>query len=190
MKTSVGPRQNYMRKKANAKDNKSCSLFKVLVSLLIFAWSAFVYICWKYGYFHSSAYIDSLKNASGTLRGSIDKLSSHIPKTYVPKSEVLNIPSDVKEGDNIHVIFSTDCGTYQDWQTLVVFYSATMAGQRGQITRIASGCDAEKKEVLTALYKKLYPAYHVHFTPDFKKDGKSQKSCTSSSIEAHLFLYS
>ena len=177
MKTSVGPRQNYMRKKASAKYDRPCSLFKVLVWLLIFAWSAFIFICWKYGYFHTSSYINSLKKATGTLRGSIDKLDLHVPTIYVPKPDVVYAPPVVKEGENFHVIFSTDCGTYQDWQTLVVFFSATAVGQKGQITRIASGCDSEKKESLTALYKKLYPNFHVHFTPDFKKDDKSQKSC-------------
>jgi endoglucanase Acf2 len=56
-----------------------------------------------------------------------------------------------------------------------VFHSARLVGQEGSITRIASGCDAAKQAELVALYKKLYPEYGVHFTPDFKSDGKSKK---------------
>ena len=72
--------------------------------------------------------------------------------------------------DTPHVVFSTDCTYFQDWQSLLVFHSAVAVGQKGQITRIASGCDAEKKEVLVKLYAKLFPQYSVHFTPDFKTD--------------------
>ena len=79
------------------------------------------------------------------------------------------------EKHDIHTIFSTDCTPYQDWQTLVLFHSAVIVGQKGPITRIASGCDDEQKDQLTKLYKTLYPQYHVHFTPDFKKDDKTGK---------------
>ena len=80
-----------------------------------------------------------------------------------------------KRSGVMHVVFSTDCTFFQDWQTLLVFYSAMAVGQKGAITRIASGCDEAKQATLIALYKKLFPKYHVHFTPDFKKDKKSGK---------------
>ena len=80
-----------------------------------------------------------------------------------------------KRSGTMHVVFSTDCTFFQDWQTMLVFYSAMAVGQKGAITRIASGCDEAKQATLVALYKKLFPKYHVHFTPDFKKDKKSGK---------------
>ena len=75
----------------------------------------------------------------------------------------------------VHLVFSTDCSDYQDWQTLVFFHSATMIKQQGKITRIASGCSEEQQKVLTDLYGQLYPhgLYQAHFTPDFKKDESS-----------------
>ncbi len=73
----------------------------------------------------------------------------------------------------VHVIFSTDCTPFQDWQTISLFHSAVVVGQKGHITRIASGCDEDKKKQLTELYAKLYPQYYVHFTPDFTKDEKT-----------------
>jgi hypothetical protein len=81
--------------------------------------------------------------------------------------------------DEIHIIFSTDCSPYQDWQTLVVFHSAKVVGQIGRVTRIASGCNDEKKEMLSKLYTHLYPngLYTAHFTPDFKLDAKTNKKC-------------
>jgi hypothetical protein len=47
----------------------------------------------------------------------------------------------------------------------------------GRITRIASGCSDEKQRQLTDLYQRLYPEFGAHFTPDFKKDAKTKKSC-------------
>jgi hypothetical protein len=77
----------------------------------------------------------------------------------------------------IHVVFSTDCKPFQDWQSLVVFQGAVNVGQQGPVTRIASGCDADKQAALTELYKKLYPQYSAHFTPDFKRDEKTKARC-------------
>ena len=76
---------------------------------------------------------------------------------------------------HVHVVFSTDCEPYQDWQTLVMFQSAVRVGQRGPVTRIASGCSEDKKQALTALYAKLYPQFSAHFTPDFKHDNKTNR---------------
>lgn len=81
-----------------------------------------------------------------------------------------------QEEPELHIVFSTDCTFFQDWQTLLMYHSATVVGQKGSMTRIASGCTEEKKTELTNLYKKLYPQFHVHFTPDFKKDEKSGES--------------
>lgn len=75
----------------------------------------------------------------------------------------------------VHVVFSTDCSPFQDWQTLLVFHSARVVAQQGHITRIASGCSDKKQVELVTLYKKLWPNYYVHFTPDFKKDAKTKK---------------
>ena len=77
----------------------------------------------------------------------------------------------------MHIVFSTDCSFYQDWQTLLVFHSASAIKQPGTITRIASGCNKEKQAELNKLYKILYPHgnYNVHFTPVFKLDGKTNK---------------
>ena len=84
-----------------------------------------------------------------------------------------------RDDSDIHLVFSTDCGEYQDWQSIVFFHSASVVGQKGRITRIASGCTEEKKKELVELYNKLYPhgLYTAHFTPDFKQDDKSNKSC-------------
>jgi peptidyl serine alpha-galactosyltransferase len=90
---------------------------------------------------------------------------------------------------NLHVIFSTDCSDYQNWQSITLFYSALLVGQRGAITRIASGCSDEERKELSSTYSKLFKehfrtshgskpgedgvTFHVHYTPDFKHDEKT-----------------
>ena len=40
----------------------------------------------------------------------------------------------------LHIIFSTGCNRYQQWQSQLLLASAANVGQRGRITRIVSGC--------------------------------------------------
>ena len=80
------------------------------------------------------------------------------------------------DDNDIHIVFSTDCSTFQDWQTLLLFHSASVVRQPGVITRVASGCPENKKKELVELYNVLYPSsYRVHFTPDYKLDAKTKK---------------
>lgn len=173
---------NYAKRKA-AEKGSSCSIVMLISWTLILSWLAFLLYCWKSGQLHSPKYVGMLKNAGRrfSLRRGEKSLNSEIPIDHVAPIGGSTLSEGVTlqevEKSDVHVIFSTDCSPYQDWQTLVVFHSATAVGQKGPVTRIASGCDDEKKIILKELYLKLYPKYHVHFTPDFKKDAKSQRSC-------------
>ncbi len=59
----------------------------------------------------------------------------------------------------LHIIFSTDCSDYQNWQSITLMYSALLVGQTGKLTRIASGCSNDEIMKLNNVYKKLYPEY-------------------------------
>lgn len=180
MKSRAHKRTN--QRKIGAKDGKSSSVILLLFFTLILFWLGFLFYCWKSGRLHS-AKIPSLKFVDGFLNNAETSLRDGISNFHSKVAPTNSLPSGViddSEQSDIHVIFSTDCSPYQDWQTLVMFYSATAVGQKGPVTRIASGCDDEKKKTLSDLYKKLYPKYHVHFTPDFKRDEKSKRSCESS----------
>ena len=109
-------------------------------------------------------------------------LASPPPTSATKASDAAAAPPAATSRDpgHVHVIFSTDCEFYQDWQTLVLFQSANRVGQKGPITRIASGCSEEKKARLVELYGKLYPPerqFSAHFTPDFKHDSKTNRKC-------------
>lgn len=127
------------------------------------SWLFFLFFVWKSG-LSSSNNVAKLATDTSSLHGS--PLGQEIPTISL-----------ANEDSDVHVVFSTDCGKYQDWQSLILFHSALAVGQKGPVTRIASGCDEVKKEALTTLYKKLFPLYHVHFTPDFSRDEKTNTLC-------------
>lgn len=70
-----------------------------------------------------------------------------------------------------HIIFSTGCTTFQDWQSYTFFYHAMKAGQPGHVTRIASGCKPEEAEERQRLHKErieiMSNRFYLHLTPDF-----------------------
>lgn len=171
-----GSRQSHAKTKAS-KEGNAPPFFRILMWTVLFTWLMVVMYFLETGNF-----VAMLLNASKARVGEHTAKQGNtggVPINYIPAPPISGNAQSAEDGssEDVHIIFSTDCGTYQDWQTLVVFHSATTVGQKGPITRIASGCDEEKKLVLIKLYEKLYPKYHVHFTPDFKKDEKSKKSC-------------
>ena len=169
--------------KFGQKENrKCCSMVMCCSWLLILMWIAFLIYCWQSGLVNQNKIkelvneVDQVVAVAGTnLRHTANM---EIDKVVVPNKAV-NTAADVvedRDGD-MHVVFSTDCSEYQDWQTLLLFHSAAVVKQKGRITRIASGCTEEQKVKLITLYKTLYPKYGVHFTPDFKQDAKTNKKC-------------
>jgi hypothetical protein len=174
--------------KSGAKRQKQgCSVVMTVSWVIIVGWLIFLFYCWRSGHLHTAKippnYVNKLNGmldkVDTSLRGAThDLVHLGIPHASIstpPVAEPVPIVPAVEPYD-IHVVFSTDCTPYQDYQTIVLFHSASVVGQKGPVTRIASGCTDEQKATLTNLYKKLYPQYHVHFTPDFKKDDKSGQS--------------
>ena len=56
-------------------------------------------------------------------------------------------------GETLYIVFSTDCGSFQHWQSYLLFFSAVRIRQPGFITRIASGCTEEEKEEAREFYQ-------------------------------------
>lgn len=85
------------------------------------------------------------------------------------------------DGFEYHIVFSTGCSLYQDWQSYVFFYQAMVSKQPGTITRIVSGCkDAHEEEEMRKIFnEQIHPMapgrFKLHITPDFSKlpNGKS-----------------
>ncbi|CAM9372253.1 unnamed protein product [Discosporangium mesarthrocarpum] len=80
------------------------------------------------------------------------------------------IPSQPRGKDDIHLVFSTDCTPYQNYQSLILFHSAETVEQMGPITRVASGCSEDEKSSLTSIMAKQPERFRIHFTPDYSID--------------------
>ena len=77
----------------------------------------------------------------------------------------------------VHVVLSTDCSPYQNWQSIASFYSLRRAGHNGQVTRVVSGCPSrDRKSEIT--YDTRYMSegrgggFSVHFTPPYTMGNK------------------
>ena len=57
------------------------------------------------------------------------------------------------DGKSLYIVFSTDCGSFQHWQSYLLFFSAVRIRQPGFITRIASGCTEEEKQEAREWYQ-------------------------------------
>jgi peptidyl serine alpha-galactosyltransferase len=74
-------------------------------------------------------------------------------------------------GPRYFVVFSTSCTAFQDWQAIAFFHFAKKVNQKGNITRILSGCSElqsqQQKEKFQTQIAPLSESYSLHFTPDF-----------------------
>ena len=88
--------------------------------------------------------------------------------------DILNKSGSSNHDRHMHVVFSTDCGDFQHWQSYLLFYSAYKVRQHelGTITRIASGCSDKEKISMQSWHDDHIRSvfgdrYLVHFTPKF-----------------------
>jgi len=94
-------------------------------------------------------------------------IRNHHPQ-YKKKEESNN------SNDNYHMVFSTSCSPFQNWQSHVLFYSAMRIHQPGHVTRIASGCSPEEGEALQQEFaSSVAPMspnnkFHLHLSPEFR----------------------
>ena len=68
--------------------------------------------------------------------------------------------------ESYHVVFSTGCSEFQDWQSLGVYSSAEAVGQRGVVTRVASGCTPAQEAAIARAMAHLPRWARVHFAPN------------------------
>lgn len=126
--------------------------------------------------FSSYAVSTKLSKSSSSLEGSQQERS--FSSTTKKERPLIT----VKE-QNYHVLFSTSCDPFQNWQSLAFFYFANRVQQPGKITRIVSGCTKEKAEALQKVHNEkvasmstMTPSrFHIHITPDFGHGPGDQK---------------
>jgi hypothetical protein len=93
--------------------------------------------------------------------------------TAVAANAAANNLSDDDESNNIHVVFSTSCSLSHDWQSYLFFFHAMLHKQKGDVTRIVSGCSKEDEITMQAIHDKQFKImsskFLLHFTPEFGK---------------------
>lgn len=78
-----------------------------------------------------------------------------------PHVQVVDEP--IKPHPKIHTIFSTECNSYFDWQTVGLVHSFQLSGQPGNITRLLSCNDEDLKQ---------YKGHHLaptHYVPSMSR---------------------
>ena len=157
------------------KEQHSCSPITMGALFLLATWIGFIIYCWKAGLigYSNKPFDPHLLGGEGGNEGggsegkNGDKEGTNGDITGITPKDLQVQPEKQKElfskeylariaASDIHVIFSTDCNPYQDWQSLFLFHSAYTVGQPGPITRIASGCNEEQQSRLKDLYGKLW----------------------------------
>ena len=95
------------------------------------------------------------------------------------EDEKLEVADD---GTTFYIVFSTDCGSFQHWQSYLLFFSAVRIRQSGFITRIASGCTDEQKQKEREWHYQhiavMSSRFRLFFTPKFS-DVKDEQGETT-----------
>jgi hypothetical protein len=78
------------------------------------------------------------------------------------------------EDEDVHLVFSTGCSVFQDWQSYGFFFQAWYSGHKGHVTRVASGCEGRDAEQILLNHDRLIvrgmsDRFHLHLTPDYSK---------------------
>ena len=66
----------------------------------------------------------------------------------------------------MHLVLTTDCTPYQQWQSQALIHSARQVGQRAPITMIVSGCE-NNHTLMRAFHPEIHENFHIHFAPTF-----------------------
>lgn len=80
------------------------------------------------------------------------------------------------DGTKYHVVFSTGCSPFQDWQSYIFFFHAWKSGQQGNITRIASCGNAKDANTVRKLHDEtiafMSDRFSLHITVEYSKQVK------------------
>lgn len=170
-RTTPAPRSN-----SKIKQSRKRGVYLMLLGIPMLL---FIFVLYSTTLFHSG---DEFVATHGEYRDSIAKIPSRPTGDTQPQRDlVVETVGKMSGGYEYHIVFSTGCSLYQDWQSYVFFYQAMVSQQPGTITRIVSGCDsdteeAEMRKIFDDQIRPMAPdRFKLHITPDFSKlpNGKS-----------------
>jgi hypothetical protein len=108
---------------------------------------------------------NSLKTSQLRQEQNINVPTVNTVATVITKQETLTKKADSDIDESYQIVFSTGCSEFQDWQSIGVYSSADAIGQKGVITRIASGCKPEQEAAIRHAMSHLPKRCRVHFAP-------------------------
>lgn len=109
--------------------------------------------------------------------------SKEAPIKQKSQNNIINNNNKI-EDQKYHMVFSTSCSPFQNWQALASFYFARKVRQPGTVTRLVSGCSEQQAEALRKVHQeRVIPlqipglqTFEIHFSPDFDtSNGGDQK---------------
>jgi hypothetical protein len=132
-----------------------------------------------------------------TIRSNLSTSPRQHPRMKVP---VVVMFSTLQEKSSVsappvsrqyHMVFSTSCDPFQDWQSLAFFYFAHRIQQPGHITRIVSGCTPEQAQARQLIHEQkiepLNPKYfHLYVTPNYTVMDWGIKNIGTNHLECYI----
>lgn len=139
----------------------------VFVAVVVVTFSFIRFLATTLTYLTTTVDNEDCHMRTAFTRCSID---DRLPKLSVddPASEMNAIPAP-----EYHLVISTGCSTFQDWQSYAMFWSAYNSGQvqkASYVTRVVSGCSEAEKIKMNELHKKIIEPiaprrFFIHHTP-------------------------
>ncbi|KAL7613352.1 hypothetical protein Lser_V15G07810 [Lactuca serriola] len=96
----------------------------------------------KYLSFLKSKHFAELTLPKGLTPKSLQIMETHVQE-HINEDKPANLPTKITK---IHTLFSTECSTYFDWQTVGLMHSFGLSGQPGNITRLLSCTEEDLKK--------------------------------------------
>jgi peptidyl serine alpha-galactosyltransferase len=151
------------RSSSKLKKEKSPTIVWLAMGTLVLVFALALYVTQQHGNPHG--FVDPPPPTS--------RRTSSVPEQASEEALAAATTSKLSGGYEYHIVFSTGCSIYQDWQSYVFFHRAMVVKQPGTITRIVSGCDdKESEEKITQIFnEQIRPMapdrFKIHITPDF-----------------------
>jgi hypothetical protein len=90
-----------------------------------------------------------------------------------------------------HIVFSTGCSSFQEWQAYILFYNMMRLNQTGSVTRVASCANDEDAKSVHDYFDQCIKSmptserFHLHITPGFNFHNGTYYRVSESMKETH-----
>lgn len=151
------------RQQLSRQSHSACSTtawcLKLALTVMFFGWSLVIV-----RHVSGRAPLRAADSVSGGSRAASNRSKTALRIKVNDPNPLRSVPFEETD-ESYHLVFSTGCSEFQDWQSIGVYSSAQAVGQRGIITRIASGCSESQQAALRHAMAHLPKRCRIHFAP-------------------------